>query len=611
MAFRLRRECYGNHTKHTLGSFINLNVSGDINAKNIEAVTISGSIETVGTINVSDGIIPATPLKSIVQSDGTKAKAQWAARISGSSIERASDVSVNNKGEVVAIGRYSSNSINLYNGDGTLGDTLSKSGSYDVYVVKYDKNGNIQWASKISSSGSNIGHGISINDYGEIVATGEYSGEAIIYNGDGTSAITLPNPSATDGFLVKYSSSGKVLWATKMVSSGSAGSYDAFINNDGTIVATGAYDNNLTIQNSDGSTFSTLGNSGSHDVFIAQYNRFGKAIWATRIASSSNDYGNGVSINEKGEVVATGYYYGSVTVFNSDGSTFSTMSNQVFSEIFVVKFDDSGFGLWATRMIGGSTDIGIGIDINNKGEVFATGFTYNNPFTIYNSSGSVATVLQSVGSDDAFLVKFDIEGNFDWVTRVVGSNNDQGRAVSVNENGEIVLLGHFYSATTIYNSSGSIFGNLASPSSSSVFVVKFDKDGNGEWATQINGSSTDEAGGVCINDCGEVIVSGRYFSNPLTVFNSDGSTFGVLANEGSGVDDGFVIKYTDRETMTLSGTEKVIVSDDALIRLSASIKNVDGLKEETFLREGSSIELLWSEKNSVWLIVGKNDVLMR
>lgn len=282
--------------------------------------------------------------------------AQWATRIAGTSVDYSSVVDMNTGGDIVILGYTGTNSTLWVYGPGgtTIQFTLTSSGDYDAYIVKYNSVGTPQWVTKVGGTsadgGSIIIGGISINNIGDIVATGNYSSSPLwVYNADGTTI--------------------------------------AF----------------------------TLNNSGSIDAFIVKWNSSGIAQWATRVAGTDADYGTSVSLNDFGDIVTTGYYNSSpVVIYNAGGTTiaFSLQNPDTDNDTFIVKWNSLGTAQWATRISGTGYSIGRGIDLNELGEIAVIGYYISTPLVIYNSGGTVtAFTLGNSGSGDVFIVKYVDEIN--------------------------------------------------------------------------------------------------------------------------------------------------------------------------------------------------------
>jgi uncharacterized delta-60 repeat protein len=142
-------------------------------------------------------------------------------------------------------------------------------------------------------------------------------------------------------------------------------------------------------------------------------------------------------------------------------------------KIFIVKFAPDGSLSWQ-RIWNGTTIRGLGrpdVAVNVDGSVYVTGITADN-------------------QNDAVLLKFDANGTLVWERAWGGAASDQGLAVATASDGSVYIAG---TATS--------FG----PSSSGLFVVKFDSAGNLVWQRISDGA---EGNAVAVAPDGSVYAAG-------------------------------------------------------------------------------------------------------
>jgi len=536
---------------------------------------------------------------------------RWASRLSGPFDEFSTSVVLDSTSCYIS-GYYNSQPMTIYNYNGTTFGTLSNSGTYDVFLIKYNSSGTAQWATRIGNTGgigNQYSYSSTIDDTG-IYLTGYYTSDpATIYNSDGTVFGALDNPDGANQsvLLVKYNKSGICQWGTKL-----AGNFNAvsnYVANDSNgIYLTGYYTGSfLTIYNSDGTTFGTLSNSGSSDAFIVKYNTSGTAQWGTRISGFLSEQGYGISTDSTG-IYVTGYYNnGPITIYNSDGSVFGTLSYFAGQDIFLVKYNSSGMVQWATRTSGIAVDNSNNVFSDSNG-VYLTGYYTSDPFTIYNSDGTVFTTLSNSGNSDAFLIKYNSAGMGQWATRMASISSDVGNAITSNSTG-IYLTGYYtVNPLTIYNSDGTVFATLTTLNQS--FVVKYNSQGRGLWYTTIEGLSTNISTSIANNSTG-LYLTGYYNSNPLTIYNSDGSTFGTLVNSGSY--ESFIITFAESNLASLSNPPSVISKTitnrnmyGATSYITVSNLVYNGLSKTQIVMDanGDTIKLGWN--GTYWYVISIN-----
>src|SRR5439155_7586597 len=79
----------------------------------------------------------------------------------------------------------------------------SSAGSNDVFVAKYSPNcGPLLWVKSFGSSTDDVGYGLAVDGYGDVIVTGYFSGSANFGGG-----AVLSNGPFADIFVAKYSGS--------------------------------------------------------------------------------------------------------------------------------------------------------------------------------------------------------------------------------------------------------------------------------------------------------------------------------------------------------------------------------------------------------------------
>jgi uncharacterized delta-60 repeat protein len=142
-------------------------------------------------------------------------------------------------------------------------------------------------------------------------------------------------------------------------------------------------------------------------------------------------------------------------------------------KIFIVKFAPNGSVTWQ-RIWNGTTIRGLGrpdVAVSADGSVYVTGITADN-------------------GNDAVLLKFDTNGTLLWERAWGGAASDEGLAVATASDGSVYIAG---TATS--------FG----PSSSGLFVVKFDSAGNLVWQRISDGA---QGNAVAVASDGSVYAAG-------------------------------------------------------------------------------------------------------
>ena len=71
---------------------------------------------------------------------------------------------------------------------------------------------------------------------------------------------------------------------------------------------------------------------------------------------------------------------------------------------------------------------------------------------------------------------------------------------------------------TIYDAAGDAVKTLENSGYADTFIAKYSPDGNVVWAARIGGAGNDYGYGIATDANSNIVVSGYYSSNPLTLY---------------------------------------------------------------------------------------------
>jgi len=444
---------------------------------------------------------------------------QWATKIelSGTSLGAAPGyaIALDSNENVYITGTYDRD-ITIYEGTlgGTAWGTLAKTSSgitpsiVDAFLVKYNSNGQVQWATCVGGAGSSTQSlGIAIgND--QIYLAGYFNATIGIYSytsgGGGGSAVTTTSigtmsPSSIDAMVVKYNTSGVAQWATKIGGTSTEIGLAIAADSTGNAYVTGYYQSNpITIYNAGTSPFGNVAtlptianaNPGTQQAYVVKYDGTGVRQWATRMGGTGQYGGNAIAADALGNVYVTGVFSQTINLYNAPGTSFGanfmTNTNPGTNDAFVVKFDSVGQVAWGTKIGGtiGNEESGEAIAVDTNGNVYVTGHFLSNPATVFSAPlGTTSSfTLTNQGSRDVFLVKYNLSGTAVWATSMGGSAEDRGQAIALDSLANVYVTGQYASnPITFYNAPSFLptaYGTLALiGGSADTFVVKYNTNG--------------------------------------------------------------------------------------------------------------------------------------
>lgn len=294
--FLIKYDAFGNKqwskqmgsTRDDYARGIALNKSGDIYITGFTSGGLDG--------NTNTGAIDAFLIKF-----DTTGKKLWTKQWGSAGYDEPQNLAIDSKGNVFVAGVT----------DGNLDGNIN-AGWFDIFLVKFDGNGEKQWSKQLGGTSYDIADNIAINADGDVYIIGLLT------------TVTDPNTNTgtTKIILSKFNTSGIELWRQQFGTTDNDYGGGITIDSNGDIYVTGT-------------TSGTLGNhdnAGGRDVFLTKFDSSGTMHWIRQVGSSSDDNGLAVTVDIFGDILVTGMTSGGL-----DGNT----SLGGF-DIFLIRYDTSG-----------------------------------------------------------------------------------------------------------------------------------------------------------------------------------------------------------------------------------------------------------------------------
>ena len=411
-------------------------------------------------------------------------------------------------GNIIEAGYFSSSNIGF--GSHTLDLTSgSASGSFDIYLVKYDSAGNVKWAQSGGGTSDDYCFSATVDGIGNSYITGTFTSTALHFG-----ATTLSNSGPFgDLFLAKYDSSGNLKWAKSFIGTGDEGAWSITCDASGYLYVTGYFD-------IPGFTLGTdiLSTGGT---FVAKFDSSGNPIWA-RDAVSGNSEAYTICHDSKMNLIIAGRTMSDVTF----GSVL--IPNEGGDDLFIVKYDSSGNVKWAEGAGGSGDEYVRAVCVDADDNIFLGGQFGSATLTLGTQ------IIIDSGTSNAFIFKCDTTGNAQWAKRIGGTTVTSTEGLICDHYGSVYATGYFEDpvvAIDTFSVSGD--GN--------VFIAKYGSSGQTLWAFAPSIPIPQaEAYSVTIDEANNLYVAGN-FSSPSISFDSQ-----TVSNSGSF--DIFLAKYDPTPT---------------------------------------------------------------
>jgi hypothetical protein len=258
--------------------------------------------------------------------------------------------------------------------------------------------------------------------------------------------------------------------------------------------------------------------------------RAGSTQWIRQFGNTNCDFAYGVSSDGRGNAYVTGHFGDGLnwSIFGANPNARGGVDDG-----FLEKYDNTGALLWTSSVHTSQYDDCSAVSSDNLGNAYITGNTAG------NLGGSNA------GGDDAYVSKYDPNGNLIWCRQLGSTADDKGFSVTVDQSRNVYIGGY-------------TLGAIGGPSSGkgNAFVAKYDESGNPIWTRQFGTLSVDAVFGIASDSHGNIYAAGR--SDPwqpcLTKFDAFGNriwtrVFGSVENTGEISD----VAVDDSDNVVASG----------------------------------------------------------
>lgn len=395
-----------------------------------------------------------------------------------------------------------------YTNSVTFGSTKLTASSQDVYVVKMDDQGDVDWAISLGGTNFEIAYKMAVDDSMNVYVTGSFFGAF----DDGNKTYT--SGGSYDGFLVKINSAGKVQWTSiatgTSIQQGKAVEVDA----SGNVYWAGDYFGSSKIA---GRSISAAGSS--YDIWYAKLTNDGVPIRVN--AYGGNSLESAVDIAVSGKIVyLTGTFFSSN--FKIGNTTISTSGG---TDVYLLRTDTAFKLSWLIKGGGSSNDAPYAIDAASDGSVFLTG-NYISGFAMGGTSISGSWY-------DVFVVRIGANSKATYMQNVKGNSSFTQDILPYGikgfSDGSVLVAGSFTNSLSIGTKSWTPSGNA------DAFVFSLNKNGAFGWLNQGGGNNIENVLGLEVDSLGYYYIGGFFGGN---------TKFGSNSLSGSGNRNNFVAKGT-------------------------------------------------------------------
>jgi len=286
----------------------------------------------------------------------------------------------------------------------SFGGTPLIGSSYEVYILKLNNTGALEWAKTIGGGAIESMWSMDIDDAENIYVSG--------FSTSGTTnfAGTSVAMSGNNHFTAKFDAQGQYIWAALSNYNGEI--YGTTVDPQGNVYFTGNFDTQASFGSAQ------LTGLGSDDILLGKINSNGNFEWVQNIGGTSSDQGYSLACNDAGDVFLAGSFQGSITF----GTT--NLSAGGSSKGYLAKINPDGSIGWVVQSSGSSySHFFKYVHVSETNEIYVTGY----------GSGVVNFGGQSTNAYSSYLIK--VLNNSNIIQGIVFADVNNDGVLNVGEGG--------------------------------------------------------------------------------------------------------------------------------------------------------------------------------
>lgn len=431
---------WGNHTSGTGSKNPNALITDA--SKNVYA---GGSFSGTVVINTGNNPVSLTASAStnaFIYRIDPAGQFDWVIRFTGSGASTLQDLAIDDQGMLYAYGQFSGTVD--FNPDPNTTENKTSAGGNDLFLVKLNPNGQLQWARTFSSVYNSLGYRLKINNNNDLFIGGTF-GDSLHWN-SGSFAHDIYGPNTNNLYIAKLDSSGTVQWATKYTTSyNSIFIRDLDVSKDNDVYFTGGFRGNCDFD-PDPAASTILSSPSNSTIYLSSLSDSGTFRFAFKLSGNGYATSAGYSVVCGKEHVYLGGSCQGWYDFDP-GSGFDTASAEGGgnSDVFVAKYTNSG-QLVNYGIIGGNNaDIMYEIAVDSFENIYGCGSIVDSCDLDPGAGQSFVKAYGSGGLGDivGFMFKWDSNFNYQWSRGIVGTSYSALLRISLDDTGSIYFNSTF------------------------------------------------------------------------------------------------------------------------------------------------------------------------
>lgn len=357
---------------------------------------------------------------------------RWAIPFSSSSNTEVADVKVDSSGNSIVTGHFNG-TVDFDPGPGStpLTSLGGSAAGPDIFIAKYDLNGNLLWARQVEGTGGDFGEGIALKANGDIFLTGSFEETADF--DVGSSTFSLTSNGASDIFLLKLTGTGEFVWAIEMGGSATDVGREIVWSPAGMVYISGQFSGIADFD--PGPVSENLQSAGNRDLYLAGYDDDGALQFAFGMGSPDYESVTGMDLSPNDGLVISGDY---LSGFDLDPGPGTFLLGEAGNgDGFFAQYDFQGEFIQAAVIGNGFGDGVRDIAMDETGQILVTGIFEGS----LDMDPSGDDLILTATTQDMYIAKYDHGLKPRWAYALPGDGTERDSRIMLNDDGQILLAG--------------------------------------------------------------------------------------------------------------------------------------------------------------------------
>jgi hypothetical protein len=386
------------------------------------------------------------------------------------------------------------------------GSLLTSKGDRDIFLAKFDCQGNHIWSKQYGDKLEQVGDGVATDSSGAVFVGGSFTGALNFGGGE------LVSQGRHNVALAKLDQSGRHIWSRCFGDNGYHVHECLAVAPSGSVTIAGRFKGRIDFGVGDFEN-----QSSQTDIFVASFSAQGQCLWARRFGGPYEQQTRSIAIDNRGNIALAGVFKGEV---NFDDYSLTEQHPNDYCG-FLTKLDESGRVLWCKRLGDPHAEQGsvVAFDPSN-GDLLVAGFIRNRlPSEISRETGIIC-----------LFARYDRFGVLQWSKTIRGVLCTSLNAAS---GGRILFTGHFDKSVDFG------LGVMESAGGNDIVAAMFTPDGVALWAKRFGDRRQQFLVKGAHGSNGSVVLAGSFHgtidfgTGPLVASGDDGV--------GEGAEDVFLV----------------------------------------------------------------------